>query len=147
MKQMILTLAVALSSVFAFAGEENANVKSEVLNAFNNEFATAKEVKWTTTEAYYKADFVFNNQYIAAYYTMTGELMGITKNISSLDLPVSLQAKLKKDYSKYWISELFELSNNDGTTYYVTLENADKKIILKSTGSNNWNIFKKVVKA
>lgn len=147
MKKMILMLAVALSSVFAFAGEENAEIKSEVLDAFKSEFATAKEVKWTANETYYKADFIFNNQYIAAYYTPTGEMMGVTRNISSLDLPVSLQAKLKKEYSKYWISELFELSNNDGTTYYVTLENADKKIVLKSTGNNNWNVFKKVVKA
>jgi hypothetical protein len=147
MKQMILTLAVALSSVFAFAGEENANVDAQVLNAFKSEFVTAKDVKWTTSSTYYKASFVFNSQYVSAFYSLDGELMGLTRNITSLELPVKLQSGLRKSYSKYWISELFETSNNDGTRYYVTLENADQKIILKSTGNNTWEVFKKITKA
>ena len=49
------------------------------------------------------------------------ELMGLTRYISSLDLPISLQAGLKKDYSNYWISDLFEVSNSEGTGYYITL--------------------------
>ncbi|MGZ8517547.1 MAG: hypothetical protein ACXWWD_09360 [Chitinophagaceae bacterium] len=69
----------------------------------------------------------------------------MTRNISSLELPISLQTNLKNNYSKYWISDLFEISNNEGTSYYITLENADSKIVLKSD-SNKWNTFKKMAK-
>lgn len=143
---MIVTLAVAVSSLFAFAGEGN-TVSSEVLNAFNKEFTNATEVQWTEADNYYRANFVFNGQYISAFYSMEGELMGLTKNISSLDLPVKLQTGLKKNYSNYWISDLFEMSNNDGTRYFITVESADTKIILQSTDYNSWTVFKKSTKS
>lgn len=145
MKQMILTLAVAVSSLFAYAGAENANVDSQVLNAFQNEFNAAKEVKWTESSDYYKASFIFNGQYVAAFYSHDGELMGVTRYITSLELPIKLQASLKKSYSAFWISDLFEVSNSEGTSYYVTLENADKKVVLKS-GGNSWDVYKSTEK-
>lgn len=145
MKKMIITLAVAVSSLFAFAGEGNVN--SEVLNAFNKEFTTATDVQWTTKDNYYRADFVFNGQYVSAFYSTDSELMGLTRNISSLELPLKLQAKLRKSYSAYWISDLFEVSNNNGTRYYITVENADTKIILQSTDNNSWTEFKKTAKS
>jgi hypothetical protein len=58
-----------------------------------------------------------------------------------------LQTGLKKDYSNYWISDLFEVSNSDGTGYYITLENADSKVVLKSTGGDNWKTYQKKTKA
>jgi hypothetical protein len=145
MKKMILTLAVALSTMCSFAGE--VNVSSKVLDAFKNEFASAKEVTWTATNSFYKASFVFNDQYVFAFYSTDGELMGTTRYISSVDLPISLQTGLKKDYSKYWISDLFEVSNSEATGYYITLENADSKIVLKSTGGESWQTYQKKSKA
>jgi hypothetical protein len=143
MKKIIIMLAIAISSLTAFAGEEN--VSSTVLNAFNKEFAGAKDVQWTSADNYYKAAFVFNGQNVTAFYQLDGELIAMTRNISSLELPISLQTNLKNNYSKYWISDLFEISNNEGTSYYITLENANSKIVLKSD-SNKWNTFKKMAK-
>lgn len=65
-----------------------------------------------------------NGQRAFAYYSTGGELMGVARYISSLQLPLGLLSNLKNNYSNYWISDLFELSNNDGTHYYVTLEKA-----------------------
>ncbi len=144
MKKIILMLAITISSFAAFAGEEDVNTK--VLNAFSREFIGAKDVKWTTNKTFYKASFVFNGQYVYAFYQLNGELMAMTRNISSLDLPVKLQAGLKKGYEAYWISELFEVSNSEGTKYYITMEKADSKIVLKSSGDGSWNVFKKSAK-
>ena len=145
MNKMILTLGLTLCMSFAFAGEEN--VSPEVLNSFNNEFSTAKEVEWTVGSNYYKATFIFNGNHVFAFYNTEGELLGLTRYISSLDLPIGLQKDLKKSYSACWISDLFEVANNEGTSYYITLENAEKKIVLRSAGSNNWTTFKKISKA
>lgn len=145
MKKIILTLAIGLSTLCSFANE--GTVSSKVLDAFNNEFVTAKEVTWSEGSEYFKASFIFNDQHVSAFYTPDGELMAVTRYISSLDLPISLQSGLKKDYSNYWISDLFEMSNNDGTSYYITLENADKKIVLKSTNGDGWRLYQKRTKA
>ena len=130
---------------FAFAGEEN--VDPTVLNSFNNEFSTAKEVEWSVGSNYYKAAFTFNGNHVFAFYNKDGELLGLTRYISSLDLPINLQKDLKKDYSAYWIADLFEVANSEGTSYYITLENAEKKIVMKSVGGNSWTTFKKISKA
>ena len=145
MKKMILALGLTLCMRFAFAGEEDVN--PTVLNSFNNEFSTAKEVEWSVGSNYYKAAFTFNGNHVFAFYNKDGELLGLTRYISSLDLPINLQKDLKKDYSSYWISDLFEVANSEGTNYYITLESADKKIVLRSSGGNNWTTFKKVSKA
>ena len=68
----------------------------------------------------------------------------MTRNISSLDMPMKLQTSLKNNYAGYWISDLFEISNNDGTNYYITMENADSKIVLKSTSDGNWSVYQKI---
>ncbi|MFI5130172.1 MAG: hypothetical protein ACHQFX_09285 [Chitinophagales bacterium] len=145
MKKIIVTLAIALSTLSSFAGE--VKVSSKVLDAFNTEFASAKEVVWTESNNYYKVAFVFNDQHVYAFYSAEAELMGLTRYISSLDLPISLQAGLKKDYSNYWISDLFEVSNSEGTGYYITLENGDSRVVLKSTGNESWKTYQKKTKA
>ena len=145
MKKVILMLAVAISSVCAFAREENANIDSEVLEAFNSEFVTAKNVTWKVGQHFYKASFTFNNQFVTAFYSEDANLLGVTRNIVSLDLPIKLQAKLKKDYSTFWISGLVEYSVKAGTSYFITLENADQKVVLKSAG-NDWKEDKVIEK-
>jgi hypothetical protein len=145
MKKIIITLAIALSTLSSFARE--VEVSSRVLDKFKTEFAGAKEVSWTAGENFFKAEFLYNDQHVFAFYSTTGELLGLTRYISSLDLPINLQASLKKSYSSYWISDLFEVSNEDGTGYYLTMENADSKIVLKSAGGGSWEVYKKTAKA
>ena len=69
-------------------------------------------------------------------------MLALTRNISSLQLPITLQASLKKNYENFWISDLFEVANEQGTTYYVTLEDGDTKLVLKS-GHSEWSTFQK----
>jgi hypothetical protein len=141
MKKLIVAAAMIVS-LSAFAKEER-KVSPKVLNAFNTEFTTAQQVEWTVSSDYYRADFDMNGQKVSAYFNEDGDLMGITRNISSAQLPVSLQNSLKKNYSNYWISNLFEVAKNNGTSYYVTMEDGEKKIVLNSTAGSDWSIFKK----
>lgn len=145
MKKIIMILAVLISTTSAFAGEEN--VTTKVLNAFKAEFNTAKEVEWTVGSNYYKAAFVYNEKHVFAFYNKEGELLGLTQYLSSDDLPLNLQNNLKKSYSKYWISDLFEVAKSDGTAYYITLEDADTKLILKASAESDWSVYQKTRKA
>src|SRR5262249_8389569 len=138
MKKMIVTLAIAMITLSAFAGEEKVN--SKVLNAFNTEFKTATDVEWTTGDNFYRAHFVYNSRHLFAFYNADGELLGLTRYISPLDLSLNLQLDLKKQYCNYWVSDVFEVSKNEGTNYYATVENADMKIVLKSSDGNSWTV-------
>jgi len=142
---MIITLAIAFSSLGAFANDEN--VSSKVLNAFTTDFQTATEIQWTTAADYYMATFVYNDKHLYAYYDKEGALIGLTRYLSPADLSMNLQMSLKKNYNNYWISDLFEVAKNDITTYYITIENADSRVVLKSSDSTTWSVFEKTKKA
>jgi hypothetical protein len=140
-------LLVALTAVFSlFSTSSNAKdvkVSSVVLQSFNSSFENASEVKWSASNNYYKAEFNFNGQYISAYYEAGGCMIAATKNITSVQLPFSLQQSLKKNSENFWISELFELNDDSGTSYYVTLENGDTKVVLKSNSTRGWETYQK----
>lgn len=133
-------LTMSLTSVFA-NNEETINQKA--VSSFKKDFAAAQDVKWETTKDFVKATFKFNDQVMFAYYSQNGELMGVTRNIVSSQLPISLLANLKKNYSSYWISDLFEISSTNEASYYVTLESADQTLVLKSDGISGWGLYKK----
>src|SRR6266404_6827700 len=138
---MMVAMVFTLSTAFAFTGEEA--VSKETLKAFKTEFSGATDAAWTVGSNYYKVAFTLNEQKLFAFYSTEGEFMGVTRYISSFQLPLHLQGSLKKSYCNYWISDLFEMANNDGTAYYVTLETADTKIVLKSTDGSEWSVFEK----
>lgn len=140
-----LTLLATVITTSSFASETT--VAPSVLKSFKNQFTTAQEVDWTVTKTLYKAQFSINGQYAIAYYEADGTMVAVTRNISSTQLPIALQGKLQKNCENHWISDLFEVTNEEGTTYYVTLENADEKIVMKSSNNTNWNNFKKLHKA
>jgi len=145
MKKMMMTLAIALTTVCTFASEEK--VAPKVLEAFNTEFSTAKDVEWSIGEDQYTATFNYNGAYVFAYYNEEGDLLGLTRNLTPNALSMTLQNSLKKNYSDFWVSDLFEVAKNGGTDYYITLENADKKIVLHAAGGKDWEVYKKVKKA
>ena len=142
---MMLLLVLTIGTSFAFTGEEAIN--KQALNAFKKEFVGATEAAWTVGDNFYKVTFTLNDQKLFAYYNMQGNFMAVTRNISSLQLPLSLQTSLKRSYNNYWISDLFEVAKSDGTNYYVTLETADTKIVLKSADGSDWSVYQKSRKA
>ncbi|RYY10538.1 MAG: hypothetical protein EOO04_36735 [Chitinophagaceae bacterium] len=144
MKRLFFTLTLALSliSMSSFAGDDTI-VSETVIKSFNTNFKSATEVSWTISDNFYKASFMLNGQHVAAFYNCDGQMIGMTRNISSTQLPIALQASLKRSYDGYWISDLFEMANEEGTFYYITLENADTKLVLKSTSDADWTSYQK----
>jgi len=142
MKRLLVTLTIALSfiSLSSFANADDVSPKA--VKSFNKSFKNATEVKWTVTDNYVKADFALNGQYVSAFYNEDGSMIALTRNLSSLQLPITLQADLKRNYDCYWISNVLEVANEEGTSYYITLETADDQLTLKSSG-DNWSTFKK----
>jgi hypothetical protein len=148
MKQVILSLAtVLMMGISAFAGTNaTGDVNQLAVNSFNKDFSSARNIVWEQKANFIKATFTLNDQVMFAYYNTDGSLQAIVRNIVSDQLPINLLTNLKKEYGGFWISDLFEMAANDQTTYYVTLESADKKIVLKSEGADGWSVYSKTRK-
>jgi predicted dehydrogenase len=131
-------LAAAVSN--AYPSEK---VSPKVLASFKSEFSNATDVQWETGSNYFRASFIMNEQNVFAYYDLEGHLLSIARYISSFQLPVNLFSNLKNNYDTYWISDLFEVSNSEGLHYYVTLETADTKLVLRSSNGGDWSQYNK----
>lgn len=131
---LLLTLTAG-----AFAADEK--IKPEILRAFNSRFNGATDVTWMTGDDYSKVTFDYYGSRMAAFYTTSGRLKAVTRNINSTDLPLYLRNTLQNKYRDYWISNLVEESNQRGFNYYITLENSTQKIILRSAYGSNWEIY------
>jgi len=144
MKKMILSLATVMMMGFSvFANGNGDNVSQEARDAFKKDFVSASNITWEQKKSYSKATFTMNGQVLTAYYNTNGDLHAVVRNITSDQLPINLLTGLRKDYTAFWITDLFEISSDNQTTYYVTIENSDKKIVLKSDGLVSWEVYSK----
>ena len=134
-------IAVAIGNA-AFAGTGGGEVDKHIRKAFEKEYAGAVNVTWYVFDDYIKVDFFFFFMQLAGFYSKDGRMLGVARNIYFSSLPLMLQIEQRKNYKDYWITGIYELSNGDGTRYYLTLENADQTIKLGSTGSNSWEVVK-----
>src|SRR5438270_12507058 len=118
MKRFFLTLAVAGSLVLmsSFKDKDSSlakkdNVSYAISKSFNSNFNNAGNLKWSRTENYYKASFMFHGEYLTAFFASDGRMLGVSRNISPVQLPIPLQSTLKKGYDNYWISDVLEFDN------------------------------------
>jgi len=142
MKKILLVLGL-VATMGVCSAYPSERVSQKVLTSFKTEFTNAQNVEWETGNNYFRASFTMNEQRIFAYYNVNGELLSIARYISSIQLPVNLFTDIKNNYSKYWISDLFEVSNSEGLHYYVTLETADSKLVMHSGNGGSWSTYSK----
>ena len=145
MKKLAIALGflVTLGANSVFAGNENGTVSPRVLQSFQKDFATATEVSWDSGKNFFRAAFTYSGQKVFAFYSPEGDLISVARYINTMQLPLRLFSNLKDRYSKYWISDLYEVNGNSGTRYYVTVENAETKMVLSSGIDGIWSLVNK----
>jgi hypothetical protein len=133
-----MLLTIGITSSFATPADD----KTDVIKAsFKKDFKKAELMNLESNPNYTRLTFKMNDMILYAFYSDNGELLAVTRNIKSTQLPIQLLLDLKRDYANYWITDLFEF-NGDGTNcYYVTVENSDTTITLRATGSDNWQTY------
>jgi hypothetical protein len=136
-----LTMLAMVSTKNSYATEEK--VAAAVLQSFQSSFNDAKNVTWSQVEDLYKAVFVLDGQTLSVWYNTEGDLIALSRKINPMQLPISLQTSLKKRAKSFTLTDLFEIDNDAGASYYAALENTCKKIMLESTSRGEWSIYKK----
>ena len=138
---LLLTLGVTTS----FAANTNTTDNGGINASFRKDFKQAEVLSTDAGKDYTKITFKINGAILFAFYNENGELLALTHNIKASELPINLLMQVKHDYANYWISDLFEFDANNSTSYYITLEDANTKLTLRSNG-NNWETYTKTTK-
>jgi len=143
MKRTILSLALSLIIGTASFANNDETINQKAEQSFKKEFAEAKDVRWQKSGDMVKATFSLNEKVLFAYYNEAGDLVAITRNITTDQLPIALLTSFRKNYTGYWVSDLFEMVSGGQSNYYITVENADHKIVLKSDDFATWSTYRK----
>jgi hypothetical protein len=148
MKKKILTLLASLILIISasYANIADRHIPASVTSAFTANFSYASNVSWELFNNYYKASFVEHGTTLYAFYTPEGEFMGLATYMSPDGLPVSLKSAIKENYPGYWITDLFHYNMDSSSGFFITLENADHKIMLKAEQNKAWNFYSEVKK-
>ncbi|HEX9513762.1 MAG TPA: hypothetical protein VF939_24890 [Puia sp.] len=148
----IIAMLLTVDSSFAIPGSITAPdsfitslgaMNNLIRASFRKDFKKAELMGYEASRQYTKLIFRMNDMVLFAFYSDNGELLAVTRNIRSNQLPISLLLELKKDYNDYWISDLFELYGEGQNSYYITIENADKKITLRSGNNTSWELYER----
>lgn len=142
MKTILIAVVLFASTFTKSYATDGAAVEPNVLKSFQSTFSTATEVDWSRSEGLYKAVFLLNGQYVTAYFNEDGNMAGVARHIAATSLPVLLQTELKNGYKGQWVTDVLEVTTENGLQYYATLENADTKTTLRAT-STTWSLYEK----
>jgi hypothetical protein len=145
-KKLAVTMALLLTlgASYSFANPTD-GVSGEIKTSFQRNFQHAQILNTEVSKAFTKLTFRMDGLILSAFYSKGGELLAVTHNIVSTQLPLNLLKSLKNDYSGYWITELFEFNGDGGSSYYVSLESANGKVTLRSS-DDNWEVYSSVKK-
>jgi hypothetical protein len=151
MKKTIITFAILMlgcaGSSYAETLRSTDPVPANVESEFSQRFINAQDVRWEEGQHFFKATFEDWGRTLFAFYDDNGSLMGVATNLSTSTLPEQLRTRVRKSYAGYWITDLFGYHTADEKGFVITLENADKVIILKAVGDEGWSVYKTTVKA
>ena len=143
MKSILLAAALMLAAITTKALANDVKVNPVVLRTFETTFGKTSNVQWSVVEHLYRADFTQDGENVIAFFSADdGSYVASGRYITTAELPRVLRSGLKAHTDGAVLSELFEVQNDEGTTFYATIQNGQKTTVLKS-GANKWGIYKK----
>jgi hypothetical protein len=153
MTTFFLALVLTLMTSFTFAADNHNNDAIRLVNAnFKTHFKTAQIINTEVSGKYTRVTFKLKDNIMTAFYGENGNLLAVVHNMLSTQLPADLQTDLKDNYGDYWITELFQIKGEDHANhidvncYYISLENANSKIVLKSADNSTWEVYTETAK-
>jgi len=140
-KLFIAALIVIAAGSSAFAMDAT-KVDYKVKKSFDIQFTGAENVTWSTQANFVKASFTLLDENVDAFFDTDGELVGVSRKVDVKSLPLHAMQQIKKDYASYKITDSIEFDQNGDKSYYLSLENGNKKQILEVSLYGNVSVFK-----
>lgn len=135
MKKKLLMFTLLAGIFSASVLNASAEISKKALQSFHSVFGDAKHVKWTEYADRYIVTFTQDDILIKASYDKDGNLLSSTRYYKEQHLPLNILYKVKKDYPDKKIDIVTEVSNSDGTVYFMNLKDSKGWMIVKSNQS------------
>jgi len=144
-KVTIIALMVITIASSAFAGDNN-TLDFKGADAFKKTFPQASEVSYTVKKDFTEVNFTWHSLKLQAFFDRsTGNYIGLSREISVKDLPLSYIMNINNEYKGFDITEAIEFDHSEnGLSYYVTVIKEDRKYVLNVASDGTISVFKKM---
>ncbi|HVX50323.1 MAG TPA: hypothetical protein VHB48_09195, partial [Chitinophagaceae bacterium] len=100
-------------------------------------------IHWQPKSNLLEASFEWNGQKLQAFYNQDGDEVAISRQITLDKLPVKALQAVNEKYSGYRTTEAIELNSVEtGLSYYLSMNNGSKKVILNVSPEGTVSVFK-----
>lgn len=138
MKRKFFSSAVAMVLAVSVSFAANDPIINEEAKAtFRKEFAGAESVRWIEAGEYIKASFVYQGCSTEAWFSHEGELKGTVRAVFFSQLPLAVVTSVNKKFEKPDVLDTYEISNDNGTSYRITLVSGKNKYKVLVDASGN----------
>lgn len=142
MKKVLIILAVSLFSVSLFANNPGTTIE-KAKQAFKKAFPTVKTADWFDNGDTYLVRFVKDGVDSRIVYDDKGEVITTTRYYDETHLPAFIKDKLQKKFKDKKVHNVTEITSQDGLEYHITLYDAKKWYVVKSTDNGLMEVYDK----
>ncbi len=146
MKTIIVTMTFIMLGLSTAFADGTPVIASRIQISLNKEFAGCESVTWTKVKDYQQAAFVFHESRVIAYFNEDGDLLGSARNITVEQLPLSVLQSIDKRFAGFELFEIVEITNEQGTSYWLTLEKNNKQYHAKTDANGEVTRFSSIRK-
>ena len=138
---MIFFFAVAVATGFSTAS--HAEVSEKVKKLFNESFRDVTNVHWSDYQQYYEVKFTRASISTRMLYDTDGNILETYRYYGEDQLPPMLISKLNHKYTDREIFGVTELSSENGTTYYIVMDDAKNWYTVQSDEKGHFDQIRK----
>jgi len=107
------------------------------VETFNKEFKGAEDLRWKKEAEFQKALFFFHGHRLIAYFSEEGRLLGSARDVLFNDLPLPVIKAFEGHFAGADYRMIHEIINEEGTTYWLTLEVKGRQYHVKASTSGS----------
>jgi len=139
-----LVLVLIASIGFSFASPI---VNEKVLEAFKKTFYNPQEIQWFENAEGYEVNFRCDDANSKVWYDKEGNILRTYRYYNEFKLPPFISGRVKKRYPDKNIFGVTEITNAEGVSYYIKLEDEKNWITIKADSQGFLEVHEKYRKS
>lgn len=144
MKKILFAVMLFISAT-AFAN--NPRVDEVLEKKFTSSFPSASSVKWYENKEGYEVIFIHNKVQCRINYGTDGNMKQMRRDYYADGLPPFIFNAVQKEHPSKKVYGVTEITNADGITYHLILEDTKHWTFVESTSGGQLSLVKRLRKA
>jgi len=137
-KLQLLAIAICTTAAVYAQDLRIEEVPNNLKEKFNKEYAQATDVEWEMDGENYKVEFDLGRMDNKVWYSKSGKVIRMEKELSEKELPLAIASSIKSKYAGYKIDDIKMTKAVSELTYKVELKKGlfeERKVVFDESGN------------